>query len=170
MAQTEAKPVILGRISGLFGVRGWVRIHSYTDPREAILNYANWLIETAGEWRPMRVAEGKPHGKTVVVRLDGIEDRDAAAELMQCSIGVERSNLPAPGQGEYYWSDLEGLTVEQDNGEIIGTVAYLIETGANDVLVVRKEEQEVLIPFVTGEVIKDVDLTKGVIRVSWEWD
>ena len=170
MAQTEAKPVILGRISGLFGVRGWVRIHSYTDPREAILEYANWLIEIAGQWRPVAVAEGTPHGKTVVVRLDGIEDRDAAAELMGCSIGVERSKLPAPGKGEYYWSDLEGLAVEQDNGEMIGTVAYLIETGANDVLVVRKEAQEVLIPFVTGEVISDVDLANGVIRVNWEWD
>ena len=170
MAQTEKKPVVLGRISGLFGVRGWVRIHSFTDPREAILDYEHWLIETAGEWRPVAIAEGKPHGKTVVARLDGIEDRDSAAELMNSAIGVERSDLPAPGKGEYYWSDLEGLTVQQDNGEVIGTVDYLIETGANDVLVVRKEEQEVLIPFVTGEVIKDVDLANGVIRVSWEWD
>ena len=170
MAQTKAKPVILGRISGLFGVRGWVRVHSYTDPREAILEYANWLIETAGEWRPAAVAEGKPHGKTIVARIDGVDDRDAAAELMDALIGVDRSELPAPQAGEYYWSDLEGLTVEQEDGETIGNVAHLIETGANDVLVVRKADQETLIPFVTGEVVKDVDLANGVIRVDWDWD
>lgn len=170
VAQTETKPVILGRISGFFGVRGWVRVHSYTDPREAILEYPNWLIETAGKWRSMAVAEGKPHGKTIIARLEGVEDRDAAAGLIQASIGVARSEMPTPGEGEYYWSDLEGLIVENENGEMIGMVAHLIETGANDVLVVRKEEQEILVPFVTGDVIKDVDLTTGVIKVDWEWD
>ncbi|MGI9262107.1 MAG: ribosome maturation factor RimM, partial [Woeseiaceae bacterium] len=136
----------------------------------AILEYPNWLIEAENEWRSVVVAEGKPHGKTVVARLEGIEDRDAAAGLMQAMIGVARSELPVPLEGEYYWSDLEGLNVEKDNGELIGKVAYLIETGANDVLVVRKEDQELLVPFVTGDVIKDVDLAKGVIRVDWEWD
>jgi len=170
VAQKATNPVILGRISGLFGVRGWVKIHSYTDPREAILEYANWLIESAGEWRSVAIAEGKPHGKTIVARFEGVEDRDAATGLVQARIGVERGALPAPRDGEYYWSDLEGLTVEQNNGEIIGEVAYLIETGANDVLVVRKAGQEILIPFVTEEVVKDVDLAAGVIRVDWEWD
>lgn len=170
MAQKETKPVILGRISGFFGVRGWVRIHSYTDPREAILEYPNWLIGTPGEWRSVAVAEGKPHGKTIVARLEGVEDRDAAAGLLQTLIGIARSELPAPAEGEYYWSDLEGMAVENKNGEMIGTVAHLIETGANDVLVVRKEDQEILVPFVTGDVVKDVDLTNGVIKVDWEWD
>ena len=170
MARKETQRVIVGRISGLFGVRGWVKVHSYTDPREAILDYTTWLIELAGEWRTYEILEGRTHGKTIVARLDGIGDRDAAAEMVQATIGVDRSDMPVPEDGEYYWSDLEGLTVQKESGEIVGIVAYLIETGANDVLVVQKESGEVLLPFVTGEVIKDVDLAGGVIRVDWEWD
>ena len=90
--------------------------------------------------------------------------------MVQATIGVNRSDMPALEEGEYYWSDLEGLTVQKESGEMVGTVAYLIETGANDVLVVQKAGEEVLLPFVTGEVIKDVDLAAGVIRVDWEWD
>ena len=170
MARKETQPVIVGRISGLFGVRGWVKIHSFTDPREAILDYGTWLVESAGDWRTFEILEGRSHGKTIVARLDGIDDRDAAAEMAQATIGVNRSDMPAPEEGEYYWSDLEGLTVQKESGEMVGTVAYLIETGANDVLVVQKAGEEVLLPFVTGEVIKDVDLAAGVIRVDWEWD
>ena len=170
MARKETQPVILGRISGLFGVRGWVKIHSFTDPREAILDYGTWLVESTGDWRTFEILEGRPHGKTIGARLDGIDDRDAAAEMVQATIGVNRSDMPALEEGEYYWSDLEGLTVQKESGEMVGTVAYLIETGANDVLVVQKAGEEVLLPFVTGEVIKDVDLAAGVIRVDWEWD
>lgn len=170
MAQTDAKPVVLGRISGLFGVKGWVKIHSFTDPREAILEYPGWLVELDGQWRPVGLAEGKPHGKTVVARLEGIEDREAAEEYVNAFIGIGRDALPETGKDEYYWSDLEGLTVAGQDGKVLGTVAHLLETGANDVLVVRDEDREVLVPFVTGDVIKDVDLAKGVIVVEWEWD
>jgi len=78
--------------------------------------------------------------------------------------------MPEPAEGAYYWSDLEGLTVEEKRGNVLGTVAYLLDTGANDVLVVRHGDQEILIPFVTGQVVTDVDLVNGVIRVDWEWD
>ena len=170
MAQAEKNPVVLGRVSGLFGVRGWVKIYSYTDPREAILDYPDWLIEQDEQWRPIAVAESKPHGKTLIARFDGIDDRDDAAELVEARIGVSRDRLPATGQDEYYWSDLEGLAVVRRDGTPIGSVAYLLETGANDVLVVRHGDKETLIPFVTGDVVKDVDLANGVISVDWEWD
>lgn len=170
MARTDNKPVVIGRISGLFGVRGWVKIHSFTDPREAILDYGNWLIGTGGEWRPMAVAEGRPHGKTIVARFEGFEDRDDAAALVQAKIGIDRLQLPDTADGEYYWSDLEGLTVERKDGEVLGTVAYLLETGANDVLVVKEGDRETLIPFLMEKVIMDVDLARGVIRVDWDWD
>ena len=170
MARTDTKPVIIGRISGLFGVRGWVKIHSFTDPREAILDYRDWLIESGEEWRSIVVAEGKPHGKTIIARLEGIDDRDVAAGYVQASIGVERSELPETADGEFYWSDLEGLTVRKKDGKVLGTVAHLLETGANDVLVVREAEREVLVPFVLGQVVKDVDLDNGLIDVDWEWD
>jgi 16S rRNA processing protein RimM len=167
---TDDRPVILGRVSGLFGVKGWVKVHSYTDPREAILNYPDWLIELDGRWQPLKVEEGKPHGKTVIARFEGVKDRDTAVEYMNAQIGVQRDNLPQTGDGEYYWSDLEGLSVVRKDGDVLGKVAYLLETGANDVLVVQEGDREVLIPFVTGDVIKEVDLAKGEISVDWEWD
>jgi 16S rRNA processing protein RimM len=166
---SDDKPVVLGRISGLFGVKGWFRVHSYTDPREAILDYGNWLVGKQGGWRPAKLAEGQRHGKTVIARLDGVDDRDTAAGFVDEFIGVAREGMPPPADGEYYWSDLEGLTVIHCDGKILGKVAHLLETGANDVLVVRGD-REILIPYVANEVIEDVDLVEGVIRVNWEWD
>jgi 16S rRNA processing protein RimM len=170
VAQAGKNPVVLGRVSGLYGVKGWVKIHSYTDPRESILRYSNWMICRDAGWQSVNVAEGKPHGKTLIARFDGVEDRDDAAGYVNADVAVERGELPETGEGEYYWSDLEGLRVVKQDGRLIGRVAYLLETGANDVLVVRDGSDEVLIPFVRGDVIKGVDLAGGVISVDWEWD
>jgi 16S rRNA processing protein RimM len=167
--QSAEEPVVLGRISGLFGVKGWVKVFSHTEPREAVLNYGHWLIERSGEWQSVAVAEGKRHSKTVIVRLEGIDDRDRAAELIGCDISVARSELPQPEPGRFYFRDLEGLKVVHRDGMDLGTVAYVMETGANDVLV-TKGERERLIPFIADEVILDVDLANGVINVDWEWD
>ncbi len=159
------KQVELGRISGLFGVRGWVKVFSHTVPREAILDYDVWIL---GD-REVRVIEGKRHGKSVIARLEGIEDRDQAATLIDTEISVDREALPNTDQGEYYWTDLEGLEVIHCDGTSLGKVAYLIETGANDVLVV-KGEIERLVPFVMGQVVLEVDLEAGRIQVDWEFD
>ena len=169
MTDVLTQPVILGRIVGLFGVRGWVKVYSYTEPREALLDYKDWLLSRDGGWQPVALAQGKRHGKAVIARLEGIEDRDAAAELTGSDIGVDRDALPDPGEGHYYWADLEGLTVVHKDGTELGKVACLMATGANDVLVVDGPAER-LIPFVQGEVILDVDLAAGVIRVDWEWD
>jgi 16S rRNA processing protein RimM len=163
------QPVILGRIDGLFGVRGWIKVYSYTEPREAVLEYRGWLLSRDGVWQPVELAEGRRHGKAIIARLEGIADRDAAARLLGCDIGVDRDALPEPEDGHYYWSDLEGLTVVRKDGTELGKVAYLMATGANDVLVVDGPAER-LIPFVPETVILDVDLAAGVIRVDWEWD
>jgi len=163
------QPVILGRISGLFGVRGWVKVYSYTEPREAVLNYDRWLLVGKDGWQEATVAEGQRHGKTVIVRIEGYDDRDQAARLVGTDIGVPRDELPEAESGQYYWSDLEGLAVIRRDGTALGTVEYLLETGANDVMVV-KGETERLIPFVMDKVVLGVDLPKGEIRVDWEWD
>ena len=163
------EPVVLGRISGLFGVRGWVKVYSYTDPREALLGYENWLLGHQGAWQPAKVAEGQRHGKTVVVRVDGFEDRDQAAALIGNEIAVLREELPETEDGHYYWSDLEGLRVVGVDGSELGTLAYLLETGAHDVMVIKGEEER-LVPFVKDEVVTDVDLAAGVITVDWDWD
>ena len=162
-------PVVLGRISGFFGVRGWVKVYSYTEPREAVLSYKRWLLSKNGEWQAATVAEGKRHGKTVIARLDGVDDRDQAADLIGRDIGVPRDELPETDEGEYYWSDLEGLRVVRKDGSVIGEVSYLLETGANDVMVINGEREH-LVPFVKDEVVLDVDIAGGVIRVDWEWD
>ena len=161
--------MILGRIVGLFGVRGWVKVYSYTEPREAVLEYREWLLRRDGDWQSFELAEGKRHGKAIVARLHGFEDRDAAAELLDSDVGVDREALPEPEEGHYYWADLEGLTVVHKDGTEIGKVAYLMATGANDVLVVDGPGER-LIPFAMGTVVLDVDLAAGVIRVDWEWD
>ena len=160
---------MLGRVTGLFGVKGWVKVFSYTQPREAILEYDNWFLMQGGTWQATSVVEGKRHGKGVIVHLDGVADRDQAADLIGCDIAIARDDLPEPGDGSYYWGDLEGLRVVHRDGTELGKVAYLMETGANDVLV-TDGEQERLIPFIVDKVILDVDFAAGLITVDWEWD
>ena len=171
------EPVTLGKISGLYGVRGWIRIYSYTEPREAILDYEHCHIQAGEDWEPVQIAEGRRHGKSVVARLEGVTDRDQAALWLGRKIGVYRRDMPEPTSGEYYWTDLEGLEVVNRGGKRLGTVDYILETGANDVLVVttdkaaaKRPEREVLIPFVEGLYVTAVDLDEGVIRVDWEED
>ena len=159
----------MGRISGLFGVQGWVKVYSYTEPREAVLNYDRWLLDRRDGWREARVAEGQRHGKTIIARLDGYVDRDQAAELIGVNIGIPRDELPDTSPGQFYWSDLEGLKVVQRDGGELGTVSHLLETGAHDVMVVAGDKER-LIPFVMDKVVLGVDLDKGEIEVDWEWD
>jgi 16S rRNA processing protein RimM len=151
----------------VYGVRGWVRVFSYTQPRDNIVHYRPWYLNRAGEWQEHELAEGRQHGKGVVARLAGCEDRDEASQLIGAEIGVRRKQLPAAQPGEYYWSDLQGLKVVTLQGELLGSVGHLLETGANDVLVV-KGERESLIPFVLGQVVDEVDLERGEIRVDWD--
>ena len=162
-------PVVLGRISGVFGVKGWVKVFSFTEPKEAILDYDIWLLKRDDSWQTTAVEQGKTHGKSVIAKLEGVDDRDAATALMETDIAVSREAMPETKAGEYYWADLEGLKVVHRNGTELGTVSHLITTGANDVLVVSGD-QEKLIPFVMDEVVLDVDLDEGVISVDWEWD
>ena len=161
--------MILGRISGLFGVKGWVKVYSYTEPREAVLDFDRWLLSGKNGWQEATVAEGQRHGKTVIVRITGYDDRDQAVGLIGTEIGVPRDELPEADSDHYYWSDLEGLSVVHRDGTELGKVDHLLETGANDVMVV-KGETERLVPFVMDKVVLGVDLVKGEIRVDWEWD
>jgi 16S rRNA processing protein RimM len=163
------QPVVLGRIAGLFGIRGWVKVYSYTEPREALLGYRRWLLSAKDGWCEAAVAEGQRHGKTIIARIEGYIERDQAAELVGAEIAVPRTELPEAETGHYYWSDLEGLKVVHRDGTELGRVAYLLETGANDVMVV-KGKRERLIPFVMNDIVLDVDLEQGRIDVDWEWD
>jgi len=158
--------VVLGRVSGLFGVKGWVKVFSDTAPRENILGYSCWYLKRGGEWQPYDLLDGRRQGKAVVARLEGCNDRDQAAELIGTDIAIPRDRLPPTQAGEYYWTDLQGLRVETLDGIDLGKVDHLFETGANDVLVAKGDRQR-LIPFIDG-VIDRVDLETGLIRVDWD--
>jgi 16S rRNA processing protein RimM len=151
------------------GVKGWVRVFSYTEPRANILHYQPWHLRRGNVWQPRPVAEGRAHGRGVIARLENCEDRDQALALMDCEVGVRRDQLPATAPGEYYWNDLLGLDVVTLQNEPLGKVDHLLETGANDVLVVRGDRER-LIPFVVDQVVKRVDLDAGVIQVDWHKD
>lgn len=115
----------------------------------------------------MVLAEGRQQGKNIIARLEGITDRDTATQMMQADIAVERQQLPATAKDEFYWADLEGLQVVTETGVELGTVSHLLETGANDVLVVEGERQR-LIPYVRGDVVQHIDLAEGKMIVAWD--
>ena len=142
---------------------------SYTRPREAILDYDRWFLKKKGEWQAASIQEGQRHGKGVIAHLQGVDDRDQAADLIGCDIAIARDSLPEADEGSYYWADLEGMRVVHRDGSELGRVAYLLETGANDVLVTAGERER-LIPFIAEKVILDVDFATGIISVDWEWD
>ena len=177
---TGSALIVLGQISGIYGVHGWIKIHSYTEPRENILSYTPWQICVGSQWQPVTVLDGRSQGKGVIAHLEGWNTPETARALLAVDIAVPREQLPVPGKGEYYWSDLIGLVVITVDNTTLGTVDSLMETGANDVLVVQaphREEQsgadkngggkKHLIPFVDG-VIVSVDLAAKVLRVDWD--
>jgi 16S rRNA processing protein RimM len=158
--------VTLGRITGPFGVQGWVKVRSYTEPPEAILRYPQWRVQTAHEGlRVLKPLEGRPHGTQVVARIEGIADRTAAESLGQCDVSVPRQELPPPGKGQYYWSDLEGLKVVNTAGTELGRVDHFVETPANAVMVVIGEREH-WVPLVP-QYLKRVDLDAGYLVVDW---
>ena len=166
--------VLVGRLAGAFGIKGWVKIGSYTSPPENILQYAPWHLRRKGSNKILRRAElsdAKVHGKGLIAKLAGIDDRDQADGLKGLEIVVERSQLPDPEDGRYYWADLEGMQVEASDGSALGRVDQMLEAGAADVMVVcGAEGGRHLIPFIRDEIILSVDLDAGLIRVNWEQD
>lgn len=160
--------IVLGRITGLFGVQGWLKIFSETDPREAILTYSPWLIRQGdNDWGEVAVLRGRRHGKTVVAQLAAVTDRDQAASFLGAEIAVRRDQLPPAAESDFYWTDLEGLLVKTTEDTVLGTLQSLFATGANDVMVIVGERER-LVPFILEQVVKYVDLDAGVIVVDWD--
>jgi 16S rRNA processing protein RimM len=163
----EQQIINVGKISGVFGVKGWVKVFSFTDPRENILTYSPWLLKKGDETKTVEVIDGQLQGKTIVAQLAGVNDRDQAAGLMGWDVFITQGQLPAAAKGEYYWSDLVGLKVETIDGVQLGVVDSLLETGANDVIIVQGERERA-IPFLQGKTIIDIDLNAGRIVVDWD--
>lgn len=168
MSGSGEKLVLLGKIVGVHGLRGELKLESYTEPRMQIFGYQPWLMRSKAGDRSVEGARGREQGKGMVAELPGVDDRDAAAALAGVEIWVARSAMPQAKPGEYYWSDLEGTEVVTVEGVSLGRVSHLIATGANDVLVVRDDERERLIPFLVGQFVTSVDL--GANRLTVDWD
>jgi 16S rRNA processing protein RimM len=168
----SAKPtkwVTLGRVSGVFGVKGWLKVRSYTEPHDNIAGFDVWTLRMNGADRTFEVEDGHSHAGSVVAKLRGLDDRDLAREWIGAEIVVEREQLPSLAADEWYWTDLEGLEVRTTAGEVLGKVDHLLATGANDVLVVDGAAER-LIPFIVGSVVQQVDLRNRVIVVDWSPD
>lgn len=167
MAENTQALLDIGKVSGVFGVKGWIKVFSYTDPREGISNYSPWQIKVKGQWREYEVEASQRQGKTIIAKLKGIDDRDQAQLLTGSLIAIHPEQLEALDEDEYYWHQLEGLHVVNTEGTDLGTVSHMLATGANDVMVV-KGDRERLIPFTQGHAVKKVDLAAGVITVDWD--
>jgi 16S rRNA processing protein RimM len=162
--------VAVGRVSGLYGVRGWVRILSDTDPPERIFDYRPWYLDAAsGPEVPVQPCEARVHGKGLLARIDGCDDRDAAAPLVGREISVPRAAFAEPGDDEVYWVDLLGLDVVTASGVVLGRIERLFATGANDVMVVQGDRER-LVPFTPGDAVLEVDLDGRKVTVAWDPD
>ena len=185
--EDSSQIVIVGRIVGVYGIKGWVKIFSYTDPMEAIVDYNPWYIRAENRknapWTKIKLKAGKRHAKTVIAKLEGCNDCDTAMTYIGNEISIKLEQLEdLEGTDEYYWRDLIGLQVINQQKELLGTVSQLMETGANDVLVVidesgagsdtdgEKKPKEHLIPWTMHNAIIAVDLEQGVIEVDWDAD
>ena len=167
--EDQIERVSLGTISGVFGLQGWLKVYSDTEPRIGIISYKQWWVKGNGEWQSYKLKKGKAHGKGVIVKLDGVDDRNAAELLLGRTIAVTLDQLPELSNDEYYWRDLIGMEVVTNVGVELGVVTSLFATGANDVVVV-KGERERLIPWVRDQVILSVSLNDRKIVVDWDPD
>ena len=172
----EEDALVVGRVISVHGVRGWVKVYSWTHPPENIFDYQPWHLRAEQGWRPVAMHGGRRHGKALIARLDDCNDRDLARErYVGREIAVPRQALPEPEPGEYYWRDLIGLRVLLTDGRELGRVKELLETGANDVLVVQGEaasldRRERLVPWLPEQVVTSVDLEGGTLTVDWDPD
>lgn len=172
--------LVVGRITGCYGVKGWVKIHSYTEPKENFLKFGEWQLKRRGSLEPVEFDQGRGQGKGLVAHIVGVDDRNLAEAYSGLEVAVPGDSLPQLEDGDYYWTQLQGLQVwcrdpgspATDKLVLLGTVDYLIETGANDVLVVKPsadsiDQRERLIPYLPADVVTGVDLAKARIEVEW---
>ncbi|MCK0163605.1 ribosome maturation factor RimM [Marinobacter sp. S6332] len=169
----NSQETVIGRITSVFGVKGWLKVYSFTDPIDGILGYTNWVLDLEGKRIPAKLEEGRRQGKAIVVRLKGIGDRELARTYCGAEIKVPTAELPELPEGEFYWRQLQGLDVFTVEGECLGRVDHLIETGSNDVLVVHAtadsiDQRERLIPYLPDQVVREIDLEARKLVADWD--
>lgn len=173
MAQ-EQNEVVVGKVGAVYGVKGWLKIHSFTEDQEAILDYFPWSLKLGNKVQTVEVTDWRKHNKGLVVKINDIDDRDAAQTFVNSEIVVDQASLPDLPEGEFYWRDLIGMKVVNTSGYDFGLVSDLLETGSNDVLVVKANrndgfgKKERLIPYIEDQVIHSVSVEDKQICVDWD--
>ncbi len=166
---TKQNKVIVGKFAAPLGVRGWIKLQSFTHPTENLLDYPDWYVQHQGQWQLLEITARKTHGNFLAVKIKGIDDRDEVHRFTNDLIGIEREQLPPPTSGEFYWHDLIGLTVENLDGEVLGKVTDVLSAGSNDVLQVETPTKKRLIPY-TQHAIHKVEIKAGKLIVDWDAD
>lgn len=170
----EQQIEVVGKLGSTYGIRGWLRVYSSTEIAESIFDYQPWFLKIKGKWQQVELESFKHHNHEFIAKIKGTEDREAAQLLTNAEIGVDLSVFPELEEGDYYWHDLIGCEVVNLTGYNLGKVSELMETGSNDVLVVKANgkdafgKQERLIPFLFENVVKRVDLSSKIIEVDWD--
>ncbi len=165
---------VVGKLGSTYGIRGWLRVYSSTEQAESIFDYQPWFLKIKGTWQQVELESFKHHNHEFIAKLKGVDDREMAQTLTNAEIGVDLSVFPELEDGDFYWHDLIGCQVMNLQGYNLGKVSELMETGSNDVLVVKANikdafgKQERLIPFLFEQVVKRVDLTTKTIEVDWD--
>ncbi|MFG0805963.1 ribosome maturation factor RimM [Pseudomonas fluvialis] len=164
--------VVLGKIVSVHGIRGEIKVYSFTDPLDNLLDYRRWILQRDGERKEVELVSGRLQGKVLVAKLRGLDDREVARTYAGFEICVPRALLPSLDDGEYYWYQLQGLRVINQDGQLFGRVDHLLETGANDVLVVKPcpgslDDRERLLPY-TEQCVQRIDLGGGEMQVIWD--
>ncbi len=171
---TQQRIEMVGKLGSTYGIRGWLRVYSSTEQAESIFDYQPWFLKVKGQWQSTELESWRHHNHDLIVKLKNVDDREAAQILANVEIGVDLSVFPQLQEGDYYWHDLIGCHVINLDGYAMGVVTEMMETGSNDVLVVRANskdafgKQERLIPFLYQQVVKRVDLTTKTIEVDWD--
>ncbi|EMI5490910.1 ribosome maturation factor RimM [Providencia stuartii] len=171
---TPTNPIVLGKLGAAYGIRGWLKVFSSTEHAESIFDYQPWFIQRSGQWQHIELEDWKHHNKDIIVKLKGVDDRDEAALLTNFEIVVDSTQLPELDNNEYYWKDLMGCHVVTLQGYDLGTITDMMETGSNDVIVIKANLKDAfgikerLVPFLDGQVIKKVDLKSKLIEVDWD--
>ena len=162
--------VLMGKIVGVYGIKGYAKVHSYTRPIENILKYKSWLLQQPGKQHEMTVADARKHGQGIIAQFDGIDDRDDVKQFTGADILVGKAALPVLAADEIYWNELIGLSVFNLQGDKLGKIVDIQETGANDVFIVEhvsEGNKRRLIPWVTGDYLHSIDVENDKIIVDW---
>lgn len=160
--------IIIGKVNGFHGVKGFIKVFSETRPREGVLQYSRFFFKKGGQWQEIEVETGQKHSKHILLKFVGYDSRDAVEPLLGTELFIEREDMPEPNDDEVYWVDLYGLKVINHEGVELGVIDDIFETGANDVMAVKNGKEEILIPYSLEYIIMEINLEEGYIQVDWD--